>query len=77
MDSSAQIALLGRILAAAKARLDARGARLVFVFLPSWERFYTPALLGDDRPRTAELAAAREAGLPVIGTRSRSFHLEG
>lgn len=65
-DPRAQLPLFSEVLRAAKDRSEAIGARLVFVFLPQWGRSFDARRLPFDAARPEVLAAAREAGLPVI-----------
>jgi hypothetical protein len=61
-----QLRLFGQVLAAARERVAARGARLVMVFLPEWERTFAPAALVDDESRGGVIGAATALGVPVI-----------
>ncbi len=60
-------ALFERILAEAAARVRSAGGRLVFVYLPGWERYAVKARF----PREQVLAVARRLDLPTL-----DFHSE-
>lgn len=70
-DPLAQLGPFRAVLADARARSEASGARLVFVFLPRWERFFGPRLGESDRFRQQVTDTARALGLPVIDVTHR------
>ncbi len=65
-DPRAQLPLFSDVLRTAKSRSEAMGARMVFVFLPQWGRCFSVDRLPFDAARPEVLAAASDAGLPVI-----------
>jgi hypothetical protein len=61
-----QLQLFDRVLREAAARVDAWGGRMVFVFLPAWERLFQPEVAAADSTRSAVLDRARAANLTVV-----------
>lgn len=62
--AAADLHLFERILAEAQATADAWNGRLVFVYLPTWERYRIPELASQDRDRV--LSIARRLDLHVV-----------
>ena len=64
-DPRDQVPLFRQVLTRAAEQADSLQARMVFVFLPSWERFFLPPAPSDlGRPEV--LATVRSLGLPTI-----------
>lgn len=61
-----QIPLFKRILTEAAREVRAQGGRMLFVYIPAWERYYAAGTIGDDRARKMVLEAAQGLGLPVL-----------
>ena len=62
--ASDDLRLFQRILAEAQRSVSVWGGKVVFVYLPTWERYRIPELASKDRDRV--LAMARELGMPVV-----------
>ncbi len=64
--SQEEIPLFREVLRQAVARVAGWNGRLVFVFVPQWERYYQPAALAGRDLRDAVLAAAGSLGIQVV-----------
>lgn len=62
----ASLDLFRQVLLQARDRVAAWGGRMVFVFVPAWERYYNSGAFGDDDERRAVLSIARNLDLYVV-----------
>lgn len=68
--SRANIPLFGRVLERARATVSSWGGKLLFLYLPSWDRFYGSMRRGDGGTRRQLLETVRRLGIPVIDVAS-------
>jgi hypothetical protein len=65
-DPFAELPMLRTILLRARDLVRAWGGRLLFVFVPEWERYYQPAALTGMDTRDAVLALVRSLDVPIV-----------